>query len=81
MNITTEDWNATQDLIKKLQQHVNELEEALQPFAENIPEDYKAPCHSGITTARKCGRCSRAYKAYLALSDTSPRQSPATGCA
>ena len=46
-------------------------EEALRPFAES-PNSITAshPCHAGICTKDKCGRCSRAIAAWNALSPT-----------
>ena len=47
---------------------IDALREAIKPFAEE-PSKYmdSFPCHNGITTKEKCGRCSRAIAAYNAL--------------
>lgn len=54
-------------LLKGLLAELDELRTAAQPFAENVPEDYHAPCHSGICNARTCGRCGRAHRLHCAL--------------
>jgi len=44
------------------------LMKAIEPFAEKPTErmdDY--PCHINICTKEKCGRCSQAIAAYVAL--------------
>ncbi|NTW33519.1 MAG: hypothetical protein HGB12_13010 [Bacteroidetes bacterium] len=44
------------------------LRDAIKPFAEQ-PTEYMDtfPCHNGITTKEKCGRCGRAIAAWNAL--------------
>jgi len=55
-------------LIERLDRQIVDLAEALLPFAEKPSEEMDSfPCHVGITTKEKCGRCSRAIAAYEAL--------------
>lgn len=44
----------------------DDLLEALRPFAAQIVSD-DAPCHVGLTTKEKCGRCSRILAARAAI--------------
>lgn len=51
-------------LIKK----IDLLEEAITPFAEEPSKKMdNYPCHFGINTKERCGRCLRAVAAYNAL--------------
>ena len=48
------------------------LMEAIEPFAENPDNidrlnERQFPCHAGLTTKERCGRCSRAIAAWKAL--------------
>ena len=44
------------------------LMDAIEPFAEKPSERMNSfPCHNGITTKERCGRCSRAIAAWKAL--------------
>ena len=47
---------------------INALMEAIEPFIERptIRMD-PYPCHYGITSKEKCGRCSRAIAAFKAF--------------
>ncbi len=68
-----EQWEAWQEAftihiseMNKLKELLNEARAALVPFAEdpkNTSSD-NAPCHNGITTKFKCGRCSRGFFAH-----------------
>jgi len=47
---------------------INDLVEALIPFAEKPSQRHDSyPCHSNLTTKEKCGRCLRAFAAYKAI--------------
>jgi len=51
-----------------------DLLEALRPFAEAPSRDMDDfPCHVGITTKEKCGRCSRALAAFAAIAKAEAR--------
>lgn len=47
---------------------IEALMDAIEPFAEEPTEMMDSyPCHKGITTKERCGRCSRAIAAWEAL--------------
>lgn len=48
---------------------IGQMKRALEPFAESpeLTNLDNAPCHNGITTRDKCGRCGKGLAAYYAL--------------
>jgi hypothetical protein len=52
----------------RIKKKLKALKLAIKPFAEKPSERMDSyPCHSGINTKEKCGRCSRAIAAWEAL--------------
>lgn len=59
---------------KRLREINADLLDALKDACHDIPEPAEdAPCHSGITTMKKCARCQRAARAYAALAKAEGR--------
>lgn len=69
LNRERQEWALhTNEIIRGLKEAGREAVTALEPFAEGPELTHldNAPCHNGITTREKCGRCERGLAAFRA---------------